>query len=86
MGNTKPKCPHCAADFDVWGGDNPLNLSYEEGGQTTFECNACRKDFVCVTGIQYTFSTAVSDEAADDESWGPQQVESSCGAPPAKSD
>lgn len=71
-GNAKPKCPHCDADFDVWGEDNPLSLDYEDGGQTTFQCESCRKDFVCVTRVEYTFSTAVSKEAADDDMWGPQ--------------
>ena len=69
--NRQPKCPHCGDEFDVWGGDNPQSLSYEDGGQTTFECKGCRKDFVCVTTTNYVFSTAVSEEAADNEEWGP---------------
>lgn len=71
-GNEKPKCPHCGEDFDVWDGDHAMSLSYEDSGQTTFECAGCRKDFVCVTMVQYRFHTAVSEEAADDERWGPQ--------------
>ncbi len=73
-GNDKPKCPHCAADFDVWGGDNPLSLSYEEDGQTTFDCEACGKPFVCVTSVQYKFHTAVSEDAANDQQWGPLEL------------
>ncbi len=72
---TKPKCPHCGERFDVWDGDNPLSLNYEDGGHTTLECASCRKEFVCVTTVEYSFSTAVSEEAADEEEWGPQQTE-----------
>lgn len=74
-GNEKPKCPHCGTDFDVWGDDNPINLSYEDGGQTTFECKSCHEDFCCVTNIKYTFSTAVDEEAADDDQWGPRKAD-----------
>lgn len=70
--NKLPKCPHCATTLDVWEGDNPLNLDYQDGGFTTFECKTCFKDFVCVTHVEYRFSTAVSEEAASDEEWGPQ--------------
>lgn len=70
--NKLPKCPHCDADFDVWHGDRPLALSYEEGGKTTFNCVRCQKEFICVTMVTYTFSTAVSEDAADNEEWGPQ--------------
>lgn len=73
--NEKPKCPHCGANFDVWTGDNPLNLSYEDGGQTTFRCASCDKDFCCVTLVKYSFSTAVNDDAADDDRWGPQKAD-----------
>jgi transposase-like zinc ribbon protein len=73
-GNKLPKCPHCKVDFEVWSGDHPLGLNYDDGGKTTFECEACRKEFVAVTSIEYTFSTAVSEEAADDDEWGPQEV------------
>lgn len=45
-GNEKPKCPHCGEDFDVWGEDNPLNLSYEDGGHTTFKCFDCETYFL----------------------------------------
>lgn len=72
---TKPRCPHCRERFDVWDGDNPLSLNYQDGGYTTFECTSCRKEFVCVTTVEYSFSTAVSEEAADDEEWGPQAAE-----------
>ncbi len=71
-GNDKPKCPHCGEDFDVWENDGALSLNYEDGGQTMYECRSCRKDFVCVTSVRYVFATAVSEEAADDEMWGPQ--------------
>lgn len=74
--NDKPKCPHCGANFEVWEGDNPLDLNYQDDGKTTFECERCNKEFVCVTYISYSFSTAVSEEAADDDEWGPQEVES----------
>jgi len=73
-GNKLPKCPNCKADFEVWSGDNPLSLEYEDGVKTTFECGSCRKEFVTVTHVEYTFSTAVSEEAADDDEWGPQEV------------
>lgn len=73
-GNEKPKCPHCGESFDVWEEDNPLNLNYEDGGSTTFQCGDCLKDFVCVTSVRYVFSTAVSEEAASDEEWGPQET------------
>lgn len=73
-GNEKPKCPHCGEIFDVWHDDNPLNLSYEDDGRSTFECEACGKNFVCVTTVRYVFATAVSEEAADDEEWGPQEA------------
>lgn len=73
--NAKPKCPHCSETFQVWEMDNPLSLSYEDGGKTTFECQSCGKEFVVVTHIEYNFSTAVSEEAADEEEWGPQPIE-----------
>ena len=73
-GNKLPKCPHCAADLEVWEGDNPLRLNYDDGGTTTFECGSCGKEFVSVTRVEYTFSTAVSEEAASDEEWGPQEA------------
>lgn len=75
--NKLPKCPHCGADFQVWSEDNPLTLNYEDGGSTEFECSSCRKDFVCVTTVQYEFSTAVSQDAAYEEEWGPQEAEAS---------
>ena len=70
-----PKCPHCDELFPVWEGDNPLSLNYEDGGQTTFKCRDCGKDFVCVTVVSYEFSTAVSEDAASDEKWGPQEAD-----------
>jgi uncharacterized metal-binding protein YceD (DUF177 family) len=73
--NDKPKCPHCKIDFEVWSEDHPMSLNYEDGGKTTFECERCNKEFVCVTSISYTFSTAISDEAADNEDWGPERAE-----------
>lgn len=73
--NTKPKCPHCGTDFEVWEDDNPCGLNYEDGGHTTFECKSCNKDFVCVTHVRYTFSTAVSDDAASDDEWGPREAD-----------
>ena len=42
------------------------------GGSSVWTCD-CGKDFVAVTTIHYTFSTAVSEEAASDEQWGPQE-------------
>ena len=71
-GNDRPKCPHCGTDFKVWGDDNPLLLNYQDGGKTDFECVSCRKEFVCVTMVKYAFSTAISEDAADDGEWGPQ--------------
>lgn len=72
--NNLPKCPHCSADFQVWDGDHPLDLNYDDGGQTTHECTSCGKEFVTVTHVKYVFSTAVSEEAASDEDWGPQEA------------
>lgn len=69
--NRLPKCPHCDTDLQVWDFDNPLALNYEDGGKTDFDCPSCKKGFVCVTIVKYEFSTAVSEEAADDEEWGP---------------
>lgn len=69
--NDLPKCPHCGTDFQVWRGDNPISLNYEDGGKTTFECASCSKEFVCVTMVKYKFSTAPTEEAADDCEWGP---------------
>lgn len=71
--NNLPKCPHCDTDFDVWDDDRPMVLNYEDGGKTTFECGFCNKEFVCVTIVEYKFSTAVSEDAADDDEWGPQK-------------
>lgn len=73
-GNKNPKCPHCGADFKVWENDRPMSLSYEDDGRSTFDCDRCGKNFVCVTIVRYVFSTAVSEEAADDEEWGPQET------------
>lgn len=75
--NTVPKCPHCDEDFDVWEGDNATMLDYEDGGHTTFECAACRKEFVAVTAVRYEFSTAVDSDAAYDDEWGPRQQSAS---------
>ncbi len=74
-GNDKPKCPHCGTEFDVWDGDNPLSLDYEDDGHTTFECTDCGKAFVTVTHVHYKFSTAISEDAADDGEWGPAIME-----------
>jgi len=73
--NKMPKCPHCDTDFDVWADDHPHSLNYEDGGKTTFECAFCNKEFIAVTNIEYSFSTAVSEEMADDDEWGPQETE-----------
>jgi hypothetical protein len=70
----KPRCPNCGERFEVWEGDRPLALNYDDGGRTTFECDSCNKPFVCETIVKYAFSTAVSEEAADDEAWGPQEA------------
>ncbi|MGY4621999.1 transposase-like protein [Bradyrhizobium sp. USDA 4472] len=72
--NELPKCPHCDKDFQVWSYDHPVELNYEDGGRTMFECDSCGNEFACVTNVKYTFSTAVSDDAADDEEWGPQEA------------
>ncbi len=69
----KPRCPHCGECFEIWENDHPLALNYEDGGRTTFECESCNKPFVCETVVSYVFSTAVSEEAADDDDWGPEQ-------------
>lgn len=71
--NDLPKCPFCGMSFPVWDEDNPLTLDYQDGGRTVFQCEYCAKSFVCVTNISYNFSTAVSEEMADDEEWGPQE-------------
>jgi hypothetical protein len=70
----RPRCPHCGEDFHVWDGDNPLALSYEDGGRTEFICDECNEVFTCVTTHRYVFSTAINEDAADDEQWGPQRV------------
>lgn len=72
--NDLPKCPHCDADFEVWSGDNPLDINYEDGGSTKLECESCHQGFVCVTAVEYKFSTAVSEDAASDEEWGPTEA------------
>lgn len=72
--NKLPKCPHCGTDFQVWEDDNPQALGYDDGDHTTFECASCGKEFVTVTTVEYVFSTAVSDEAASDEEWGPADL------------
>jgi len=68
-----PRCPHCGEDFHVWDDDRPMSLNYEDGGHTEFRCDECEKDFICVTSINYVFSTAIDEEAADDDHWGPQR-------------
>ena len=73
--NDLPKCPHCGSKFEVWDHDHPMSLNYDDGGTTEFSCRSCHKDFVTVTHIEYKFSTAVSEEAASDEEWGPQEAE-----------
>ena len=73
--NKLPKCPHCSTDFAVWDRDNPLKLDYDDGGRTTFQCQSCFKNFVAVTHVEYRFSTAVSEEAVDDDEFGPQRSE-----------
>jgi hypothetical protein len=77
-GNEKPKCPHCRTDYDVWDGDSPLGLAYQDEGRTTFDCQSCGKEFVCVTSVRYVFHTAVSEDAASDEEWGPQEAPEPC--------
>ena len=72
-GNSLPKCPHCGTDFQVWDGDNPHGLNYEDEGHTTLECDSCQKEFICVTQVKYTFSTAISEETADDGECGPRE-------------
>jgi hypothetical protein len=46
-------------------------MDFDDGGHTTFECEHCNQKFVAVTIVNYGFSTAVSDDAASDEEWGP---------------
>ena len=73
--NTLPRCPHCGAyPKDLHDGD-PCDEMYDDGGVFEMTCRSCRKEYVAVTSTSYSYSTAVDDEAASDEKWGPQEVE-----------
>jgi hypothetical protein len=72
--NIIPLCPHCKAEFNVWDDDRQLSLNYDDGGKSEWECPKCNASFVVVTHVEYRFSTAVSDDAADDEEWGPAEA------------
>ena len=75
--NKLPKCPHCGHDLPVWSDDNPVCLNYEDEGRTTWDCPKCEQTFVSVTRVEYRFDTAVSEEAADNDEWGPASAPAS---------
>ena len=69
-----PVCPHCGEVFHLREHDRSLDVSYEEGGQTDWTCDSCSKPFVSVTVIEYKYCTAVDEERANEEQWGPQEA------------
>jgi len=68
-----PVCPHCGDVFDLGKHDRAMDVSYEDGGQSEWKCDGCKKDFVSVTVVSYSYCTAVDEEHASDEDWGPQE-------------
>jgi len=74
-GNDDPMCPHCGAKFDLGKYDRAMDVSYEDGGVTEWRCDSCRKEFVSVTMVSYSYHTAIDEEHASDELWGYQEPE-----------
>lgn len=60
--NDKPKCPHCASDFDI--AENGCWRLYEEG-EHEITCGDCGEDFTVSTRVSYTFSTDNADTDED---------------------
>lgn len=70
--NPSPKCPHCGADYSPSDPDHGL---YQDDEYVDIVCPSCSKEFVCKVHIVFEYSTAVSEEAADDDAWGPRETE-----------
>lgn len=69
-GNSNPVCPHCGETFDLGRHDRSMDVSYEDGGHSEWECDSCGKTFVSVTSVRYYYHTAINEECASDELWG----------------
>ena len=65
-----PKCPHCKsvqqeyADVAQW----------NDGDVWSIECEDCRKTFWVLTTTAVNFSSAVSEQDAEEENCGPQEA------------
>lgn len=75
MHNSNPVCPRCGVEFDLTKGGRAIDVNYEEGGHTDCKCDGCGKMFVAVTEYIYAYSTAIDEDHASDELWGPQDEE-----------
>lgn len=71
--NETPVCPHCGDQWKLSKHDRALDVSYVEGGYTDCKCDGCGEPFVAVTEISYSYSTAIDEDHASDELWGPQE-------------
>jgi len=59
--SSKPKCPHCGADFDI--ADNEAWELYDEvGGPHEVTCPSCDGDFSVSSSASWTFSTDEQDD------------------------
>lgn len=63
-----PKCPHCEQVQQEY-----LEVAqWLDGDVWSIECEDCHKTFWVLTTTSIHFSSAVSEEAASDDEWGPQ--------------
>ena len=70
--NTSPVCPHCEHEFKP---DDYVEGMYDDGAYSDITCPSCDKPYVSVTSVSFYYSTAVSEQAASDDEWGPKDLE-----------
>jgi len=70
--NSWPICPHCEADYKP---DDPDHGLYQEDECIDIRCPSCSKTYACQPSISFTYSTAVDQDAASNDEWGPQKAD-----------
>jgi uncharacterized Zn-finger protein len=53
--NKEPKCPHCGADFDIFG--NEAYSLYDENDRHEVECPKCELPFQVESSCSWRFNT-----------------------------
>ena len=67
--HTTPKCPHCGKLDEM---DDPLSDLFEDEAIVHLDCQFCGKDFVVCVSAKFEYSSAVDEDAASDDIWGPR--------------